>query len=509
MWWGNIEYGTTNELVTQKTYKVPAGSLVKLYARRVSQTLYLDNNGGSFKWEPTGQTADDYVSNPSYVTGVQFNMPSSALSLYLNGGGGAYEVRVDSGSVNLWPLSDEPFYSISYNLDGGTLTNPRYGYLSAYSTYTLPTPTKSGYTFLGWTGSNGETPQTIVTIPDNTTGDLSYTAHWKEIPLVDLKFTYVDGTWWDNIKYGTTNEQVVGKTYKVPAGSLVKLYGNLGNQPLYLYADSECSIKWGPTGQASSGGWVNNNNSVASVNGVQFVMPSSVLSLSLGGANNGYGYYRYYVNVRSGSVNLWPLSDEPFYSISYDLDGGTINNPRYEYLSAYSSYTLPTPTKDGYTFLGWTGSNGTTPQTTVTIPANTTGDLSYTANWEVTLVDLTFKGVNNPYWGNIKYDTTNEQVTTKTYKVPAGSTVKLYGKAGSLPLYLCNGASGKTSYNGTKAVAYNTAAYYNNDSSIKMTGAQFLMPSSALSLNLSYSSSDDIYSIEVNSGSITLNTLEE
>lgn len=55
------------------------------------------------------------------------------------------------------------------------------------------------------------------------------------------------------------------------------------------------------------------------------------------------------------------------------------NITRYNAQSA--AYTLITPTRDGYTFTGWTGSNGTTAQTTVTIPTGSGGNKSYTANW--------------------------------------------------------------------------------------------------------------------------------
>ena len=43
--------------------------------------------------------------------------------------------------------------------------------------------------------------------------------------------------------------------------------------------------------------------------------------------------------------------------------------------------TLKHPTRAGYTFIGWTGSNGTTPELNVTIPAGSMGNKSYTANW--------------------------------------------------------------------------------------------------------------------------------
>lgn len=56
------------------------------------------------------------------------------------------------------------------------------------------------------------------------------------------------------------------------------------------------------------------------------------------------------------------------------------------------SFTLPTPTRTGYTFTGWTGSNGTTPQKTVTINKGTRGNLSYTANWSANQYSVTFNG---------------------------------------------------------------------------------------------------------------------
>ena len=107
-WWGNIKYDTTNEQVIEKTYKVPAGSLVKLYGTEGNKRLYLYNNGGHFKWKPTGQTADGYITSPDTVTGVQFVMPSTPLSLRLDYCGSLcnYRVRVIFGSVKLNPLEE-------------------------------------------------------------------------------------------------------------------------------------------------------------------------------------------------------------------------------------------------------------------------------------------------------------------------------------------------------------------------------------------------------------------
>ena len=46
-----------------------------------------------------------------------------------------------------------------------------------------------------------------------------------------------------------------------------------------------------------------------------------------------------------------------------------------------ADFVLPQPGRDGFEFTGWTGSNGSTPQTAVVIRRGTMGNLSYTANW--------------------------------------------------------------------------------------------------------------------------------
>ena len=70
------------------------------------------------------------------------------------------------------------------------------------------------------------------------------------------------------------------------------------------------------------------------------------------------------------------------YTISYDLAGGTvaIANPE-EYTIETTTFTLNNPTREGYSFDGWTGTDFTEPTKTLTIAKGSTGDRSYTANW--------------------------------------------------------------------------------------------------------------------------------
>ena len=73
------------------------------------------------------------------------------------------------------------------------------------------------------------------------------------------------------------------------------------------------------------------------------------------------------------------------YNLTCNLEDGSYegeeSNPS-TYVSG-TTFTLINPVKSGYRFIGWTGSNGSTPEISVTISADMTGDLVYTANWEV------------------------------------------------------------------------------------------------------------------------------
>jgi uncharacterized repeat protein (TIGR02543 family) len=78
-------------------------------------------------------------------------------------------------------IEDPRVYRIYYHTDGGTLP-PDAPQSYAYGTVVvIPVPTRPGYDFVGWTGYNGNEPQTFVTIPIGTWGDVSYTAHWTPI----------------------------------------------------------------------------------------------------------------------------------------------------------------------------------------------------------------------------------------------------------------------------------------------------------------------------------------
>jgi len=72
-------------------------------------------------------------------------------------------------------------YTISYNLDGGSVVgvNPT-SYTIESAPITLINPTKDGYDFAGWTGTGLDAATKTVIIATGNTGDRSYTATWTK-----------------------------------------------------------------------------------------------------------------------------------------------------------------------------------------------------------------------------------------------------------------------------------------------------------------------------------------
>lgn len=118
-----------------------------------------------------------------------------------------------SDNITLTAKFSNPInYDITYNLDGGTATNPE-TYNVESDAITLNNPVKTGYTFTGWsgTGLTGENNM-AVTIAKGSTGDRAYTAHFSQNSYT-VAFDTVGGssimdkigvTWTDTVLDGIT-----------------------------------------------------------------------------------------------------------------------------------------------------------------------------------------------------------------------------------------------------------------------------------------------------------------
>ena len=103
-----------------------------------------------------------------------------------------------------------------------------------------------------------------------------------------------------------------------------------------------------------------------------------------------------YTMAVPGTVSLTAQTQIETYTIDYELNGGALEagktNPA-TYTLETAAFRLEEPTRTGYTFAGWTGSNGTTPQTDVGIAQGSTGNLHFEANWTANGYKILYTGV--------------------------------------------------------------------------------------------------------------------
>ena len=123
-------------------------------------------------YKPLTKSGEYYVWNHSFGNQVG----TTEHTIYVRdalGNAGLYKLTVGN--------TDSTNYKITYNLDGGSMSGQPTSYNVESSTFTLPTPTKTGHIFTGWTGSNGTTPQKTVAVNKGTRGNLSYMANWAPV----------------------------------------------------------------------------------------------------------------------------------------------------------------------------------------------------------------------------------------------------------------------------------------------------------------------------------------
>ena len=92
----------------------------------------------------------------------------------------AIPAAMPAGDLTVKALWSANSYAITYDLDGGTAEGNPDSYTIEAENITLNAPTKAGYTFTGWSGTDltGENNMTV-TIEKGSIGDRSYTAHWR------------------------------------------------------------------------------------------------------------------------------------------------------------------------------------------------------------------------------------------------------------------------------------------------------------------------------------------
>ena len=154
-------------------------------------------------------------------------------------------------------------------------------------------------------------------------------------------------------------------------------------------------------------------------------------------------------NSHTITANFSPIS----YTISYNLDGGTVSGNPTSY-TIEDAMTLVNPTKDGYNFTGWTGTGLTEATTTVTIAKGSTGDRTYTANWEVAnvapttpTVTLSSKTTNSFNVRAVSTDANGDSLIYKLYVDGSLKSTSASTQSGTATTFSVTGLGEYTSHN--------------------------------------------------------------
>ena len=298
-------------------------------------------------------------------------------------------------------------YTISYDLNGGTIEENPTTFTIETNDIVLNIPTKEGYTFAGWTGTELNGKVENVTIAKGSTGNREYTANWTTADYT-IEYNLNGGTSVGNpttytmetdditlnkpTKYGYTFEGWTGTELQDKTEDVTIVKGSKGNR--------EYTANWTPTNYTIiyTGLTEDEENEINNPTTYNIETPSTTLNNPedrrdsynditqkfVGWKENTTVSTNITIPIELGNKEyeaVWVEVDPNVYTVEYDLDGGTVTTANRTSFTKFDTFTLNNPAKQGYDFIGWTGSNGTTPELTVTIPTGTRENLNYTANW--------------------------------------------------------------------------------------------------------------------------------
>jgi len=332
-WYTDTTSAPGTKVDTSRVYTANA----TIYARWSSAyTITFNSNGGSAVTPATAVTgaggklaslpAPPARSNYAFAGWYTTNAAAGGTEVTTN-----YVFSANATVFARWT----PAYTITFNSNGGSAVTPATSVTGADGKLaSLPAPpARSGYSFAGWYTTNAATGGTEVTTNYVFSAAATIYARWT---LVTYTITF----------------DANGGTVSV-ASATTGSGGRLASLPT----------------PAARTGYTFGNWYTAETGGTQ-VTTSTVFS------ENATIYAR------------WALVS---YTITYNLGGGTADpaNPT-SYNIESADITLSNPTRTAYIFDGWTGANGTTKQTEVTIQHGSIGAKSYTANWTTVSYTISF-----------------------------------------------------------------------------------------------------------------------
>ena len=325
-------------------------------------------NAYTITYNANGGTLDDNTQTVVYDSKVTLKTPSRDAYTFAGWYNG--DVLVSSG---VWAIADNVTlvarwtknnFKIAYNLNGGTNDgdNPL-SYVISEKDIAIKAPVKNGYTFLGWSVSDSNEKRKNYVIEAGAWGDLSLTANWQANTYT---ITY---DYYDSIEQAT-QEVTFDSAYKliVPTRNGYDFDGWYnGNEKItdgtYKTA-SDITLKatWKIITYTIS--YDLGGGTAVKANATKYTVETATFTLN-NPTKTGYTFTGWIlgdsdVKNLTAVIEKGSFGDLIFtacyaannYTLSFDVNGGD------ESITAITvtydkSFTLPTPARTGYTFVGW------------------------------------------------------------------------------------------------------------------------------------------------------------
>ena len=306
-------------------------------------------------------------------------------------------------------------YTITYDLDGWDPVANSGTYTIETNTFTLNNPEKAGYHFDGWTGTNVSTPSDNVIISKWSTWDRSYVANWTanndtkytvkhyKQNINDNGYTLAETEELSGTTDTLTNAQAKTyqwftvqafsqKTIKADDSDLIEIYYDRINYTI--------SVDWNRW--IESVVWTWSYRYGKSVTVTVNVKPWYTIDT--------VEWHKDYSFTVTGDYTITPTIDVVTYNITYELNWGSVATANPSTYNVETTFTLNNPTKTGYTFTWWTGTDLSEKTINVTVNSWSIGNRSYVANWQAnTDTDYTVKH----WYMNLNDQRDNNDVVTQ------------------------------------------------------------------------------------------------
>ena len=219
---------TKNEQVSVKKGQ---NTVARFYYARKSYTLTWNLNGGSKDQQTSVQ--EKILYGQPLVSPDGIGKAGYACKSWVKEDGLPIvtEEKMPAEDLTLTASWEAVPYDITYELNGGVFVQgqvPDKTYTIEESYYNNKIPSRKGYTFEGWIGDNGNTPQTTITIQTGNTGNKKYQAVWKETQY-QIEYDLDGGSWGSLTPVSTYNIESADITLLTPVKSGYTFVGWIGN----------------------------------------------------------------------------------------------------------------------------------------------------------------------------------------------------------------------------------------------------------------------------------------